>query len=441
MKSRPHRVNALFNLAGGASAGFMVLVLPYLLNRILSQSDYAVWVLGFQAALYVPMFGLGIHQLLNRAIAHHLARDEHDQLHSNLASGLGIVMILAILAFCFVLIGSQFVTQIANADAGQDLGIESVWMKVGGAASLGLLSLFFFGCFGGQQRYEWENLYKALISIGFITLILGALTMKIALTPNLLSLLYLATILIGLLFLAWRFSSQAQLQLPKPSDWHSPTAKSYLRGMYGLSVWQIGMLMVSGFDVWIVAKFDFAAVPGYAIALSFLVFLSGSISAIAGPSLPRFAAELGRPQHGRFKQLFLAHQKKLITLIGLLLVILMAMPDSLWYYLLKDSAATFNQVFPILLLATCIRLMSVLYALAIIGANAQHRIVLSPLLEGVINLVGSIGLAYYLGSIGVALGTLLGSFICLAFHALYNVPRTADVIPLTPLSLIYPWKA
>jgi len=287
----------------------MVLVLPYLLNRILSQSDYAVWVLGFQAALYVPMFGLGIHQLLNRAIAHHLARDEHDQLHRNLASGLGIVMILSALAFCFVLIGSQFVTQIANADAVQDLGIQSVWMNVGIAASLGLLSLFFFGCFGGQQRYEWENLYKAMISIGFIALTLGALMAGVGLTPTLLSLLYLATIVVGLLFLAWRFSFQAQLEFPKLMDWHFPTAKSYFRGMYGLSFWQIGMLMVSGFDVWIVGKFDFAAIPGYAIGLSFLVFLGGSISAIAGPSLPRFSAEVGQVNLGLFKQLFLAHQK------------------------------------------------------------------------------------------------------------------------------------
>jgi len=440
VKSRPHFINALFNLAGGASAGLMVLVLPYLLNRVLSQSDYAVWVLGFQAALYVPMFGLGIHQLLNRGIAHHLARNEGDQLDRNLASGLVVVLALAVTAFCFVLIASLFVAQLTQANANQDLGISQVWMIVGSAASLGLLSLFFFGCFGGQQRYEWENLYKAIISIGFITLILGGLGLGLVIDPSALSQMYFAVICIGLLFLIWRFAKQSQLRIPTLKDWHFPTAKSYMRGMYGLSIWQVGILMVSGFDVWIVAKVDFAAVPGYSIALSFLVFLSGTIAAVAGPFLPRFSAELARTNHGQFKPLFLSYQGKLILLIVAIFIGLLLLPYPFWLLLLKDSAPVFNLVFPILLLATCLRLMTILYALSVVAANAQHRVILSPLSEGVINIASSILLAYWLGPIGVAIGTLIGSVACLSFHALYNIPRTTDVIPLTPLSLICPWK-
>lgn len=440
MKSRPHYINALFNLAGGASSGLMVLVLPYLLNRILSQSDYAVWVLGFQAALYVPMFGLGIHQLLNRAIAHHLERDEHDYLNRNLASALVIVMVLAAAAFCFVLVGGKFVTQIIHANANQDLDIAQIWLMVGGAASLGLLSLFFFGCFGGQQRYEWENLYKAIVSIGFVSMILGGLGCGFVIDPSNLCQMYFAAICMGLSFLVWRFTKQSQLSLPTLRDWHFPTAKSYVRGMYGLSIWQVGILMVSGLDLWIVAKVDFSAVPGYSIALSFLVFLSGTIAAIAGPFLPRFSAELSQANHGQFRMLFLSYQGKLIILISAIFIGLLLLPYSVWQFLLKDSTPIFYLVFPILLLATCLRLMTILYALSVVAANAQHRIVLSPILEGVINVISSIFLAYWLGPIGVAIGTLIGSVACLAFHALYNIPRTTDVVPLTSLSLIYPWK-
>lgn len=440
VKSRSHHINALFNLAGGASAGLMVLVLPFLLNRMLSQSDYAAWVLGFQAALYVPMFGLGVHQLLNSAIAQHLARAEYDHLERHLASGLVIVAILASLALFFVLVGSFFVMDLAKTSTNQDLSIVQVWLVVGGAASLGLFSLFFFGCFGGQQRYEWENLYRAIISIGFITLILLSLGLGYSIHPIILSQLYFAAICTGLLFLLWRFARQPHLPIPKPKNWHFPTVKSYVRGMYGLSIWQVGMLMVSGFDVWIVAKVDFGAVPGYSIALSFLVFLSGSIAAIAGPCLPRFSAELSLVNHGQFRAIFLSYQGKLIILIGALCVGLLILPQSIWFFLLKDSALTFNAVFPILLLATCLRLVTILYALSVVAANIQHRIILSPLLEGVINLFTSIVLAYWLGPIGVAIGTLIGSVACLAFHALYNIPRTLDSIPLTPLALICPWK-
>ncbi len=440
MKIRTHRINALFNLAGGASAGCMVLFLPYLLNRVLSQADYAIWVLGFQVAIYVPMFGLGIQQLLNRAIAHHLARGEHEHLHRNLASSLFILIVLVGAALLFVFGSAPFVARITDAQGASNLMIERVWLKVGGAASLGLFSLFFFGCFGGQQRYEWENIYKAIISVGFIALIICTLGFGLTITPTLLASLYIVSIGCGLLFLIWRYAMQRELRVLCLKDWHMPTVKSYLRGMYGLSVWQIGVLMLSGFDLWIVAKVDFAAVPGYSIALSFLVFVSGTVAALVGPCLPRFAAELGKPDYGSFKPLFLSFQSRVILLVSGLFITLFFCPSALWIFLLKNSAPSFTLVFPILLFATCLRLITLLYSIAVIAANAQHQIVLSPLVEGVVNLISSVVLAYCLGPIGVAIGTLLGSLASVLFTALRNIELTAQAVPLRALNLLNPWR-
>ena len=440
MKIRTHRINALFNLAGGASAGCMVLFLPYLLNRVLSQADYAIWVLGFQVAIYVPMFGLGIQQLLNRAIAHHLARDEHEHLHRNLASSLFILIVLAGAALLFVFVSAPFVTRITDAQGASNLMIERVWLKVGGAASLGLFSLFFFGCFGGQQRYEWENIYKAIISVGFIALIICTLGFGLTITPTLLANLYIVSIGCGLLFLIWRYAMQRELPVLRLRDWHMPTVKSYLRGMYGLSVWQIGVLMFSGLDLWIVAKIDFAAVPGYAIALSFLAFVNGAVAALAGPCLPRFAAELSKSECGIFKSIFIPFQSRVLLLLSGLFACIILCPSALWTFLLRESAPSFNLVFPILLLATCLRLVTLLYSLAVIAANVQHRIILSPLVEGVVNLTSSVILAYWFGAIGVAIGTLLGAIACVLFTALHNMRRTAEEVPLTALNMLNPWK-
>ena len=141
----------------------MALILPFLLNRFLNQADYAIWVLGFQAALYVPMFGLGMHQLLNRAIASSLAQSEWDSLQQHISAGFWMVSLLTLLALGFVWIGGFFVEHIAHASAAQEGQIRLVWLLVGTGAALGLSSLFFFGCFGGQQRYEWENTYKAIM--------------------------------------------------------------------------------------------------------------------------------------------------------------------------------------------------------------------------------------------------------------------------------------
>lgn len=439
MNKRLYQTNALLNLAGGASSACMVLILPYLLNRLLSQQDYAIWVLGFQAVLYVPMLGLGIHQILNRTIAHSLALGDFSQLQRQLGSGFLLVLLLASMVGTLVWVSSPYVGLLSGASSGADQQIGLVWRTIGSGASVGLLSLFFFGCFGGQQRYEWENAYKAMIALGFLSVVWWADIQAITLTPLTLAYAYVMVIGGAMTLLVWRFIYSDVFSWRMLKQWHFPTVKSYLRSMYGYGVWQIGILMVSGLDLWIVARVNFAAVPGYAIALSFLVFLSGSISAIAGPCLPLFAAHLAKADQSAFVVLFLVWQKRLLVLVAALCTLLWFTPNAFWQFLLQDSAPIFTQVFPILLLASCLRLSTLLYSLAILSANLQHRIVLSPLVEGLVNLACSVLLGLYIGVIGVALGTLLGALVCLALHALYNIPRTADKIPLTPKALIAPW--
>ena len=154
VNKRLYQTNALLNLAGGASSACMVLILPYLLNRLLSQQDYAIWVLGFQVVLYVPMLGLGIHQILNRTIAHSLALGDFSQLQRQLGSGFLLVLLLASMVGTLVWVSSPYVGLLSGASSGADQQIGLVWRTIGSGASVGLLSLFFFGCFGGQLEHR-----------------------------------------------------------------------------------------------------------------------------------------------------------------------------------------------------------------------------------------------------------------------------------------------
>lgn len=143
MSSRSHRLNAVFNLMGGASTSLMILVLPYFLTRYLSQEDYAAWIVGFQVALYVPMFGLGIHHLINRAVAHHLARQEFTQLQTSVLAALQMLLILFMLSLLFVWFIGPYVIEFAKAPGNLRESILTVWYRVGFASCLGLLSFFF----------------------------------------------------------------------------------------------------------------------------------------------------------------------------------------------------------------------------------------------------------------------------------------------------------
>ena len=439
MSARSHRLNALFNLIGGASTSLMILVLPYFLTRYLSQANYAAWVIGFQAAIYVPMFGLGIHLLINRTVAHHLARQEHEQLQASVLGALQMILILFGLSLLFVWLAGPYLVAFSNAPENLRESILTVWYRVGIASCLGLFSFFFFGYFGGVQRYEWENLYKVILSLSFISTIAILGLMHGGLTPELLSNLYGAAIALGMTLLLYGFMRQKIVLLPNYVRFDRVTLKSYFRGLYGTAVWQLAMLLISGFDILIVSRVDFLSVPGYSIALSFLVFLTGSISALISPCLPRFAAELSQPNHGQFKGLFILYQSRLLKIMAVALIVLLLIPNVLWELLLKESAVAFVQVFPILLVATSIRFITALYSLALVSANLQHRVILSPLLEGCANLAFSIALGYWFGAIGVAIGTLIGALLCLGFHSLYNIPRTRASIPLNNSAIIFPW--
>ena len=441
MKPGSHRANALFNLIGGASTSLLVLGLPFLLTRSLSQAEFAAWVIGFQAALYIPMLGLGIQHVINRAVAHTTAT-QGQGLNDQLQTALQLVLILVLVGFVVITFGGFFLMDLTNAPSEFAPTILGVWYRVGIGSALGLMSLFFIGYFGGLQRYEWENIYKASVSLGFLGLVLLSLWITGSLNPLMLANLYILMIVASLavLVIAFRaqhcaFSLSAVLR-----PWHNSIRAQYLRGIYGTSMWQVAMLLITGFDILIVARLDFLAVPGYAIGLSVMTFLTGFIGALVSPCLPRFAAELAKGEGGQFRLLFLAYQKRLILACLVITLVLLLIPKTLWMTLFGEAAPVFQLVMPILLLANCIRYLTILYTLALVSANLQHRVVVTPLMEGVINISASILLGSYFGPIGVAWGTLVGAVFCLAAHAFYNSPRTAMTLPLSPRALLFPWR-
>jgi phosphotransferase system glucose/maltose/N-acetylglucosamine-specific IIC component len=67
------------------------------------------------------------------------------------------------------------------------------------------------------------------------------------------------------------------------------------------------------------------------------------------------------------------------------------------------------------------------YSTLLLGTGQQSKVIASPLAEGITNLIASVVGAYFLGAIGVAIGTLIGSFVSVGLHWFYNMPRTASI--------------
>ena len=414
-----------------------LVAIPFLLNRWLSQADYASWVLGFQIAMYIPLLGFGIHQILMRTIAHGFAEQSNAVVQKAIASGFFLICTQAFIGIAIVMISVFSLPLFLHVPIEELATIEAVWLRVGIAASLGLLALFYFGSFGAIARFEWENAYKAIIATVFIGLVF-----VLYLTDHLLLIYianaYIVAIVSGLVFLSAVFIRQKSMPRPQLHRLDKPLLISFFQGMRGISVWQLSAFLVAGVDIWIIARIAFDAVPGYSLALALVTFVVGVGVAFLSPCLPRFAQELSKPGHGQFHGVFIHYQKRLLQIMATLLVLIIFVPNTIWEQLFQEATPVFLEVFPILLMAAFIRMLTVLYSIAIVSANLQHQVVFPPLAEGISNLIASIILGIWLGPIGVALGTLVGAVICFSIYSFHTIPNCATAVPVSAISLLIP---
>jgi O-antigen/teichoic acid export membrane protein len=436
---RTHRSNALFNLLGGGFSMLILLVIPFLLNRWLSQADYASWVLGFQIAMYIPLLGFGIHQILMRSIARGFAEQSSMAIQKAIASGFFLICAQVLVGIAIVVLSVFTLPFFLNGSAVNLAVIEAVWLRVGIAASIGLAALFYFGSFGAIARFEWENMYKAIIAVMFIGLVcILHLTDELMLIH--IAYAYFLAIFSGIVFLTLVFLKQKIMPRPTLQAIDKPLLRSFFVGMRGISVWQLSAFLVAGVDVWIIARIAFDAVPGYSLALALVTFFSGVGVAFLSPCLPRFTLELSKPGGGQFQGVFVHYQKRLLQIMGTLVALIFLVPNTIWVLLFQEATPVFLDVFPILLIAAFIRMLTVLYSIAIVSANLQHQVIAPPLAEGISNLAMSIVLGIWLGPMGVALGTLAGAMICFALYSVHTIPKCAGTLPLKALSLLLPWK-
>jgi O-antigen/teichoic acid export membrane protein len=74
----------------------------------------------------------------------------------------------------------------------------------------------------------------------------------------------------------------------------------------------------------------------------------------------------------------------------------------------------------------------------LIATSGQKFLILSPVLEGVVNLFVSVILAKQIGAIGVAWGTVAGGCIGVLFNYMYNMRRTQHLISFQ--FKVYLWR-
>jgi O-antigen/teichoic acid export membrane protein len=306
----------------------------------------------------------------------------------------------------------------------QDARLALLWL--GGSLAVALPFNVFGGIFIGLQRYDipaWIIGTSKLLGGLFVVLIAQS-SENIATMGVVMG---ISNLLTGLwLYFAYRrIAGDIKVSSQKVSKRSAIEISNYCSG---LLVWSMGMILVSGLDTAIIGYFDYQSVVYYTLAASVTTFIIGIQSSIFSTILPNAAAIAARgDQEGLGKLLISSTRYATITLILTSLPLILGGKWLLTLWVGEDYAVNTVLLLQLLVIANFIRQLGAPYSTIILAAGEQRLIVLSPMLEGIVNLFASILLVMKIGVVGVAVGTIIGGIVSILFHLFYNLPRTKSI--------------
>jgi O-antigen/teichoic acid export membrane protein len=216
--------------------------------------------------------------------------------------------------------------------------------------------------------------------------------------------------------------------LLQPSWVERPVAREFIIFCSSMLVAQFSSLLITGMDMPVVAAFDFRAAAYYGVASILSNALTVPYSAIVSSMLP-IAAEISAGEDPRrLGQLLLKTTRFATSLLCLItLPLLLVMPMFLRIWVGPDYATHALLLGEILVVAQVIRLTLFPYALIGFVAGQQQRMLVSPIVEGVTNLLFSLTLVQFMGARGVAIGTLIGALIGVWLHLTVSLSKTNSI--------------
>ena len=419
--------NAAANVVRGGAAAMVAVALPPFLTRLMPADAFGAWSLVLQVSAYVGYLDFGVQTAVGRFVAY--ANENRDTSHRDgiVSTALATLGLAGMIGFVGTSLLAFFLPTIFRQMPPILVGDSRLaLLLVGGSLAVGLPASVFNGVFVGLQRNEvpaviigGSRIFSA-ISLVFVVRHGGHLAqMGIAVAAvNLAS--------YSLQYLAYRKmvpDTHASIRLLSRK-----TSRELFDYCLSLSIWSFSMILVSGLDLTLVGYFQFQSVAYYAAAASLIVFLAGLQNAIFSAMISSTSVLHARKEMGELGSVVVTATRYggfILLVTGLPLILAAREILSLW--LGEPYADRGVRILQILVAASIIRLAPVPYIMALIGTGEQRLVTITPLLEGISNLLVSIIAGYAFGAFGVAFGTLFGSIVGICGHLFYNIPRTTQL--------------
>lgn len=415
--------NGLWNVLGGMSSAIVAVLVPPFLTRALPPEAYGAWAVALQIGTYVNILGLGIQTAVGRYVAFHhdeAATRERDGIVASAFWSVLLIAVLGALAVGGIALSSDHLFPQLGADWQEDAAIATALLGV--SFGIGLTGSVFGSVFLGLQKSHvpaMAQLFGRLIQAGLLIAAAQTRSLTVMAAAHLVGSVGISTILA----LLWARGTRAPTIAPRL------VARRSLRELAGfcasLTVWNLAMLLVSGLDLIIITRYQPDAVPYYAVSLTLVSFIAGTMQALAGALTPAAAAmQAGRSQR-QLHELFV-RATALVSVASLIVSapLVFAGEGILQLWVGSAYAAQAHRILALLAIATVIRTCLLPYGMIAIGTGQQHRMMYTPLIEGGVSLALSVWWAGRWGVMGVAaakiVSAIVGIVLLVGQHALVH---------------------
>lgn len=442
--AQSYRSNAGAQLLKGLVQLLQGAALPLVVAQFVPAAQFRAWALAWGVALLAGYldFGLqtGIAGLTARLLA--AGRPAAARRHAQAALLVaGIVGALALAAACLVswLVASVF----PGLEPGLRHEVQICVPVLVAAQLLNVQAGVVFGYFTGAQRTA--SAARLLTSWRLATL--GAIVAGGLLGSGVigLSVVLLGGNALGAVAMTYRLQQEHRPERdPAGSMRPEPlpllrVGVEVVRSTGALAFWSVAMLCITGLDLIVVGRVDYAAVGAYAIAASLTVGITGVGNALQTPMMPRLASIGDRDRMlGALRWMTRLNSVGVVALTAaVMLAAGTPLITALAPHTHRGSTAEFTVV---LAAAVGLRLIGGPLALALIASGASNRVYIPQLLEAVVNVAASITLGVLYGAVGVAYGTLTGAVVGVLGLLSGSVPRWFGRPALRPIAGALIWE-
>jgi O-antigen/teichoic acid export membrane protein len=415
------------NIIRGGATALVSIGLPHFLAHSLDKDRFAAWSLILQIAAYASIFDFGLQTCVARFVSQANESREADRIPKVVGTALAMLSVGGLVALVITL---WIVSDAASFFHGVPMNLlhefrtATVIMALGAAFLLPLST--FTGVLVGLQRNEVPAFAIGGSRLAGATVAVFAARYTTSLTV--IALFVAAPNLAGGLIQALASRKIAGDAL-KQFWFDREVARSMIHYGMGLTVWSVGMLLVSGLDVTIVAHFQFESVGYYAIAATAITIFASANSSILSALLAPFSAMQTSRNFLRMRDIVLRATRVNTLVNWVLTVFVIEFGERILRLWVGPSYAHLAYpVLVVLMVTQTIRLVANAYSIALMATGHQNSGIPAVVVEATANLAASIWGVIHFGAIGVAIGSLVGALLALPCLFLFTMKVREDLI-------------